>query len=91
MPNQFSLEWIESHYKDEIKLSIKDLFDKQYKISIFSSKREKRDFKQKEFKSTYLKTKKSSFNNLNNKYTFDNFIVGSNNEFAKTASESVVK
>ena len=27
--------------------------------------------------------------NLNLKYTFENFIVGSNNEFAKTASESV--
>ena len=31
------------------------------------------------------------FNNLNSKYTFNNFIVGGNNEFAKTAADAVSK
>ena len=39
--------------------------------------------------SLVTQTKPKRFNNLNLKYTFENFIVGSNNEFAKTASESV--
>ena len=89
VPNQFSLEWIESHYKDEITLSIKDLFDKSIKYQLLVVK-EKKDilFNNKPKEST-LKDKPVRFNNLNIKYTFDNFIVGSNNEFAKTASESV--
>ena len=90
MPNQFSLEWIESHYKDEIKISIKSLFDKNVKYQFLVAKEKKVHFKDKDNSNrSYSKTKIKRFNNLNIKYTFDNFIVGSNNEFAKTASESV--
>ena len=41
VPNQFSLEWIESHYKDEITLSIKDLFDKSIKYQLLVVKEKK--------------------------------------------------
>ena len=87
--NQFSLEWIESHYKDEIALSIKFLFNKNIKHQFLVAKEKKDILSEREPIRPFLKDKVSRFNNLNIKYTFDNFIVGSNNEFAKTASESV--
>ena len=89
VPNQFSLEWIESHYKDEIKLSIEALFDKQLRYQLLVAKEKKATLKETTADRSYLKTKIKRFNNLNDKYLFDNFIVGNNNEFAKTACESV--
>ena len=89
VPNQFSLEWIESHYKDEIKLSISDLFSKQIQYQLLVAKEKRFNSNLINSSEPALKTKIKRFNNLNNKYTFDNFIVGNNNEFAKTASESV--
>ena len=89
VPNQFFLEWIESHYRDDILRSIERLFSEHVKYK-FLVKKEKKTKEMEEAKydgAARLKIKK--FNNLNLKYTFDNFIVGSNNEFAKTASESV--
>ncbi len=89
VPNQFSLEWIESHYKDEIALSIKDLFGKSIKYQLLVVKDKKEILHKDKPERSNLRHKVVRFNNLNIKYTFDNFIVGSNNEFAKTASESV--
>ncbi len=89
VPNQFSLEWIESHYKDEIMLSIKALFDKDIKYQFCVAKGKKVGIKKRNSSELITKPKVKRFNNLNDKYTFDNFIVGGNNEFAKTASESV--
>ena len=91
VPNQFSLEWIESHYKDEIKLSISALFSKQIQYQLLVAKEKRFNSNLTNSSEPALKTKIKRFNNLNNKYTFDNFIVGNNNEFAKTASESVSK
>ena len=89
VPNQFFLEWIESHYRDDILKSIERLFSEpvKYKFLVKKEKKAKNMEENKYDGAAGLKIKK--FNNLNLKYTFDNFIVGSNNEFAKTASESV--
>ena len=89
VPNQFFLEWIESHYKEEIEKSIKNTFNDsigyRFLIKKETSKMEPEILEN--HKTGKPKPKK--FNNLNSKYTFNNFIVGGNNEFAKTASESV--
>lgn len=89
VPNQFSLEWIESHYKEEIKFSIKSLFNKSIKYQFLVAKEKSKILNNNKPEEFLIKDKAKTFNNLNIKYTFDNFIVGSNNEFAKTASESV--
>lgn len=91
VPNQFSLEWIESHYKDEIRLSINSLFDKQTQYRFLIAKDKGEDLDKDNLNKSNFKPKVRRFYNLNNKYRFDNFIVGNNNEFAKTASESVSK
>jgi len=89
VPNQFSLEWIESHYKDEITLSIETLFDKQIKYRLLVAKEKDTSSNVRVLTEPHIRPRVKRFNNLNSKYTFGNFIVGSNNEFAKTAAESV--
>ncbi len=89
VPNQFFLEWIESHYKDDIIMAIEKTYSEkiEYKLLVTKEKRKKADSGIS--KTSLVEAKPKRFNNLNLKYTFENFIVGSNNEFAKTASESV--
>ena len=89
VPNQFFLEWIESHYRDDIIKAIKMTYGEKikYKFLISKEKSQKNEGRPSQELVTQVKPKR--FNNLNVKYTFKNFIVGSNNEFAKTASESV--
>ena len=89
VPNQFFLEWIESHYKEEMEKSIKNTFNDSIGYR-FMIKKETLEMEPEILENQKTgKPKPKKFNNLNSKYTFNNFIVGGNNEFAKTASESV--
>ena len=89
VPNQFFLEWIESHYKDDIIKAIKIIYGEKIKYKFLVSKEKSQKNEESAFQDLAVQAKPKRFNNLNLKYTFENFIVGSNNEFAKTASESV--
>ena len=89
VPNQFFLEWIESHYGDDIIKAIKMTYSEKIKYKILVSKKKNQKNEDRAFQSSTTQAKLKRFNNLNLKYTFENFIVGGNNEFAKTASESV--
>ena len=89
VPNQFFLEWIESHYKDDLFKALEDTYGEKIKYKFLISKDKGQKNIEKPTQNLDVETKTRNFNNLNLKYTFKNFIVGSNNEFAKTASESV--
>jgi len=89
VPNQFFLEWIESHYKDDIINAIKNTYGEKVDYKFLVTKQKNEKTVESTQQASFVEAKPKRFNNLNLKYTFDNFIVGSNNEFAKTASESV--
>ena len=89
VPNQFFLEWIESHYKDDIIKALEMTYGEKIKYKFLISKEKSQKNEDNASQGLTAQTKPKRFNNLNLKYTFENFIVGSNNEFAKTASESV--
>ena len=89
VPNQFFLEWIESHYKDDIINAIKNTYSEKVDYKFLVTKQKNEKTVENTQQASFEDAKPKRFNNLNLKYTFDNFIVGSNNEFAKTASESV--
>tara|TARA_B100000035_G_C21005922_1_gene557265 strand:+ start:326 stop:1684 length:1359 start_codon:yes stop_codon:yes gene_type:complete len=89
VPNQFFLEWIESHYKEDIIKAIKEVYGEQFEYKLLVTKEKTQKNEDRNSGASPVETKPKRFNNLNLKYTFENFIVGSNNEFAKTASESV--
>ena len=88
VPNQFFCEWIESHYKKDLINSIKKVEKGLvgYRLSIGAGKHhiEPVSLIEKSEKRTPVHQ-----NNLNRQYTFENFIEGSNNEFAKNAAQSV--
>ncbi len=89
VPNQFFLEWIESHYKDDLFMALEETYGEKIKYKFLISKEKGQKNMERPSQNVAVETKSRKFNNLNLKYTFKNFIVGSNNEFAKTASESV--
>ncbi len=89
VPNQFFLEWIESHYKDDIVKALENTYGETINYKFLVSKEKTQKDKDKISQNLGVEIKPKRFNNLNLKYIFENFIVGSNNEFAKTASESV--
>ena len=90
VPNQFFYEWIESHYRNEINNTAESLIGKNINIK-YTVAPEKRiplesntAFAGKIVKNQYKP-------NLNRRYTFSNFIEGSNNQFARAAALSVAK
>ena len=89
VPNQFFLEWIESHYKDDIIKALEKTYSDKIQYKFLITKEKKKKVERTAPQTSAFEPKAKRFNNLNLKYTFENFIVGSNNEFAKTASESV--
>ena len=88
VPNQFFCEWIDSHYKKELVRSISfgdnSLGGYRFSIGAVSKEFEESSLVFKEKKKTIVHQ-----NNLNRQYSFENFIEGSNNEFAKNAGKSV--
>lgn len=92
VPNQFSYEWIDSHYQKNLIEAIGVVTDNQISYRfIVSAKGQK---KQKEESGTFEKAEKlvqPAPNNLNKAYTFKSFIKGANNEFAKSAAQSVAE
>jgi len=90
VPNQFFYEWIDSHYRETISGVLKDASNKKTKYRfIVSAKGQKKEID--DFKSTtkIAQPQRHQPPNINKQYTFESFIEGTNNEFAKTAAQSV--
>ena len=89
VPNQFFYEWIESHYKQNLvkALSKSSEHDVGFKFIVSAKKTdlpENIDPQPKQKKQTRFIAPL-----LNNNYSFEKFIEGSNNQFAKNAAISV--
>ncbi|HWO41648.1 MAG TPA: chromosomal replication initiator protein DnaA [Candidatus Eisenbacteria bacterium] len=91
VPNKFFRDWISEHYLAEIGAALESLADRPLKISLAinpqlqgknpATKNETRA--DRELKATQRP------NNLVAKYTFENFVVGTSNQFAHAASIAV--
>ena len=88
VPNQFFAEWIESHYDKELRDALRSNSDKGTNYRFIISDKEPTPLNASESNtgSTIAPLYK---NNINKQYRFENFIEGSNNEFAKNAAISV--
>jgi chromosomal replication initiator protein len=89
VPNQFFYEWIESHYKQNLvkALSKSSEHDVGFKFIVSAKKTDLPE----SIDSQPKQKKQNSFLKplLNNNYSFEKFIEGSNNQFAKNAAISV--
>ena len=90
VPNQFFYEWIDSHYSQTISVALKESSNNSTKYRfIVSKKGQKMETDDFNSATKITQSKRQPPPNINNKYTFESFIEGSNNEFAKTAAQSV--
>ncbi len=90
VPNSYFKDWLSFHYSRLINTCSMDIYNKAYNIKYISD----------DSSSSFMrnspeerKSKKGSLlnPNLNPNYTFENFIVGSCNQFAHAAALAVVK
>ena len=93
VPNQFHYEWLESKYRHLIDTSVKEYAKHPLIVnySVVVSKKSSDDIptllpKEKPVPQGYQKRTQ-----LNGKYTFDHFIEGKGNQFAKAAAMSVAE
>src|SRR3989338_536290 len=101
VPNAFSREWLENKYTKPIMRSLRntsrDIREIRYiienkKPTIITAQNqtvEKRDIEETQLQFEELQI--DSVTNLNPKYSFDNFVVGSSNELAHAAAISITK
>jgi len=90
VPNSYFKDWLSFHYTSLVNRISQDLFDKSYEIKYIiddtSSPFIRRSPEERKSKHENLLNP-----NLNPNYTFENFIVGSCNQFAQAAATAVVK
>ncbi|MBI1755205.1 chromosomal replication initiator protein DnaA [Candidatus Azambacteria bacterium] len=101
VPNSFAKEWLESKFNKFILKSLRgaspDIKDVQFIISPagsaipfkFKKKKEEREVVPQDSQFEFQGADKDT--NLNHKYTFDDFVVGSSNELAHAAAVSITK
>jgi len=96
VPNKFIQDWIKNNYIDLIKEIISDLSAVDYNINLFVSNSNKnidsKNVKEEIEIKNVVKTKKwETSYNLNIKYTFDDFVQGSSNQFSFAAAKAVAE
>lgn len=87
-------EYVINKYKDFIKMAINDVVEKEFNITICSlnSLNENNSNNPADVNnSSVVYEQKLSYSNINQKFTFDSFIVGSNNNIAQAASLAVAE
>lgn len=85
-----ALKYISNRYKSFFQVTITEMLDYNYDVSFILEKDEELKEKTSNIKDpSYLINYENS--NLNPKYKFDTFVVGSNNKFAQSASLAVAE
>ena len=80
-----ALKYISSRYTSFFQVTISEMMGHTYKVTFILEKDQENEETQKQHKDAGYQSK-NSHANLNPKYRFDTFVVGSNNKFAHSAS-----
>ena len=90
VPNRFHYEWLESKYSEILNTAISDVFGVALKVnySVLISQ-EQNEQSTLSSAGSLIPKQFHRASQLNNRYTFSNFIEGKGNQFAKAAASSV--
>jgi chromosomal replication initiator protein len=98
VPHQFFFEWIESHFKQIVNETIKSIVGNEAIISFQVMEQSEEIIHQTEPVTLHYIDKpenkiiQNDFDsNLNHKYTFDNYVMGDNNQMARSVALAVAK
>tara|TARA_B100000315_G_scaffold260754_1_gene324865 strand:+ start:22450 stop:23799 length:1350 start_codon:yes stop_codon:yes gene_type:complete len=95
VPSQFYYEWIDSHYRQLILSGIKNAIDRdlqiKYRIELGGNESNEKKIKPDEKPLLFIPPNYNKKAQLNNRYTFDFFVEGENNQLAKAATMSVAE
>ena len=86
-----ALSYISNKYKTYFQVSISEMFNQDYTVSFLLEKDLEKEPAESEFENRSIYNINSAKANLNPKYNFDTFVVGSNNKFAHSASLAVAE
>lgn len=84
VPNAFFRDWISENFESVITSLLKDVTKENIKIEYVLKKDEKLEEKKR-----VIVKKQANYSQFNPKYTFENFVVGSSNQFANAACLAV--
>ncbi len=88
VPNAFFRDWVVENFEPIVVSLLKDVTGESVKIDYVLNREEKGVVLQEEKKGVVLR-KAVTYNQFNPKYTFENFVVGSSNQFANAACLAV--
>lgn len=86
-----ALSYISNKYKTYFQVSISEMFNDEYTVSFLLEKDLQKDPIENEIENKSIYNINAAKANLNPKYNFDTFVVGSNNKFAHSASLAVAE
>jgi chromosomal replication initiator protein len=92
VPNRFFKEWIEEHYAKIVRQAMEEVLSSKVKVVFSSVEGSAAPSVPQERKDPPMSPKLENHPaNLNPKYTFESFVVGSSNQFARAASLRVAE